>query len=158
MYINRQLRNREKEERQEAYSRVKGYANGGVVDDKFGMFEGSRNSFASNAQATASGFYGQWDSITNHIQSFKTLEALQGWANNNQSQLFGAAGAGSTLSSSLNRHAREEYQKKQAELMKETTNNNNYNITVNSQAQNADQLAKQLIPALKKYQSRNVRA
>ena len=43
MYINRQLRNREKEERQEAYSRVKGYANGGVVDDKFGMFEGSRN-------------------------------------------------------------------------------------------------------------------
>ena len=36
--------------------------------------------------------------------------------------------------------------------------NNSYNITVNTKAQNADQLAKQLIPALKKYQSRNVGA
>lgn len=91
--------------------------------------EAERAKKQESRDAMAGGFYGQWDNITNHVNSFDSAEALQKWGQENRDQMFGSGRAsGNQFTNALNKHARDAYLAKLAELdmtARETAKNTN---------------------------------
>jgi len=157
--------------------RLRGYADGGVVgriqekltaagntSDKVdaarlersaGVIAGGQR-FQDRGNALASGFYGQWDAITNFVQSIDSVDRLFQVRNEVPN-----IASGSQFTNALNKHTFDELNKRLIELTEGIAagsggGGGSININLTSGAATGDRLARDLQPALKRMQRRTV--
>lgn len=145
--------------------RLRGYADGGEVEGRSAFMErlGQGSSVSQSANNTLDSIERKWNAI----------ETLSEWENTKtQYQLsdgFHIGGAGANqISMYINRKLRDKEKTERAEsydrvkgfadggVVGGATTNNNFSITINTPNSNADSLARQLVPSIKRYQGRSL--